>query len=162
MSGSKISNVRSVRSVFNGTGEFIGASLHYNGGLDNDFVSAEDIVRALGLSQGGVAKIEGGHPGFMAILKEIAEMHQRKAADYGTNEDCFANVRASEKLGIEPWVAAVLRGMDKVQRIQTFIKKGSLKNESIEDSLLDLAAYCIIALSLRREAYDEACEKRAL
>lgn len=78
-------------------------------------------------------------------------MHDQKQADYGTDIDPFANVRASERFGIPAWVGAILRGNDKMARLQTFIRKGELKNESVEDSLKDLAVYAIIGLVLFEE-----------
>lgn len=92
-----------------------------------------------------------GHPEYLKLLDEMRALHCKKAADYGTGADPFANVRASAELGIAPWLGAVLRGFDKVQRIKSFVLKGKLENESIEDSLKDLAAYCLIALVLFRE-----------
>ena len=65
--------------------------------------------------------------------------------------DPFANVRASEAFGIPGWVGAALRGNDKMKRIQAFALKGALANESLEDSLRDLAVYVIIALVLLEE-----------
>jgi anti-sigma28 factor (negative regulator of flagellin synthesis) len=88
---------------------------------------------------------------FYGLLTEAAEMHARKQADYGTATDPFANVRASEDFGIPSWVGAILRGNDKVARIKAFIRNGNLKNESVEDSLLDLIVYSGIALVLYRE-----------
>jgi hypothetical protein len=38
-----------------------------------------------------------------------------------------------------------------MHRIQSFLQNGSLANESVEDSLKDLAAYALIALVLFRE-----------
>lgn len=92
-----------------------------------------------------------GHEGFLAILDELRALHLKKCADYGTGEDPFANIRASARLGIEPWKGALLRAADKDARIEAFVANGSLKNESLEDSLLDRTAYTIIALALRRE-----------
>ena len=37
-----------------------------------------------------------GDPRFLAILDELKATHQKKSADYGTNSDFLANVRASE------------------------------------------------------------------
>lgn len=96
-------------------------------------------------------KAKGGSARFHQILVELAELHDRKQADYGIATDPFANVRASSDFGIKPWVGAMLRGNDKMQRIKSFIANGNLKNESLEDSLRDLAVYCIIALVLREE-----------
>lgn len=93
---------------------------------------------------------------FHEILTELADLHDLKQSDYGTAADPFANVRASERFGIPAWVGAVLRGNDKMARLQTFIRKGVLKNESVEDSLRDLAVYAIIALVLLEETNAKA------
>lgn len=82
---------------------------------------------------------------FHDILRELGELHDRKQADYGTPTDPFANIRASMEYGISPVLGAILRANDKVSRIKTWIKKGSLANESIRDSLKDNAVYNIIA-----------------
>jgi len=97
-----------------------------------------------------------GHPMFRQVLTEMLEMHERKGADYGTNEDIFANIRASEEFGIDGWKGSILRANDKMSRLKAFFIHGNLKNESVEDSLLDLANYAVIALCLYREQQDEA------
>lgn len=91
---------------------------------------------------------------FYTALMEIAELHARKQKDYGTEHDPFANVRASEDFSIPAWVGAMLRGNDKVSRIKTYISKGTLANEGVEDAFQDLATYSLIALVLFREAMD--------
>lgn len=95
-----------------------------------------------------------GDPRFLAVLEQMHAMHCKKGADYGTNKDIFANVRASEEFGIPAWQGAVLRANDKMARLKTFMVKGTLANEGVEDSLLDLANYAAIALVLFREGYD--------
>ncbi len=99
---------------------------------------------------------------FKAILKRISDTHDKKQADYGTSEDPFANISASTEFGIEPWVGTVLRMNDKMTRIRSFIKNGTLKNESIQDSLLDICVYAAIALVKYEESvednYDHLCE----
>lgn len=92
-----------------------------------------------------------GHPGFLAALEEVRRTHIRKSADYGTDGDLFANVRASAGWGVEPWVGALVRANDKVVRLQAAAKGSTLVNEGVEDSLLDLASYALIALALYRE-----------
>jgi len=92
-----------------------------------------------------------GSERFHKVLKELGDLHDAKQKDYGTDQDPFANVRASERFGIPAWIGAVVRGNDKMARLQTFIQKGSLQNESVEDSLRDLAVYAIIALVLFEE-----------
>ena len=88
---------------------------------------------------------------FHAILTEMGETFDRKNRDYGQDSDPFANVRQSEQWGIAPWIGAMVRATDKVTRLQTYAQKGTLANEGVEDSLLDLAVYSIIALLLFRE-----------
>jgi hypothetical protein len=92
-----------------------------------------------------------GDPRFHALLKQIGELHDAKQRDYGTDADAFANVRGSEDWGVAPWIGAMVRATDKVRRLQTYAAKGSLINEGVEDSLMDLAVYSLIALILFRE-----------
>jgi len=92
-----------------------------------------------------------GDTRFHELLKQIGEMHDRKQKDYGSDDDPFANVRASQEWGVEPWVGALVRLNDKVHRLQQFARKGELANESAEDSMLDIAVYSLIALILYRE-----------
>lgn len=92
-----------------------------------------------------------GDPRFHQLLREIAELHDRKQQDYGRSGDPFANVRASEEWGIRPWVGALIRATDKMKRLQKAARGGKLANESVEDSLMDLAVYALIALILYRE-----------
>lgn len=93
-----------------------------------------------------------GHPGFFLALMELARLHAKKGADYGTGQDLLANVRASEAFGVPAWVGTLIRANDKIKRLQSFAIKGVLANEAAEDSLIDLAAYAVIALILLREA----------
>ena len=88
---------------------------------------------------------------FANVLSEMLDLHDKKNADYGTAADPFANVRASEDFGIPAWLGSVIRANDKMTRLKAFAQKGSLENEPVEDSLIDLANYCVIALILWRD-----------
>jgi hypothetical protein len=90
------------------------------------------------------------NPEFEEVIDEILAMHRRKGADYGTDQDFFANVSASSSWGIAPWIGAMMRANDKVVRLQSFAKGSTLQNEGVEDSLLDIATYAVIALCLYR------------
>lgn len=96
-----------------------------------------------------------------ALLEEAGELHDRKQADYGRPGDPFANVRASEAFGIPGWIGCMVRANDKIVRIQTaarqYLKSGEveLANESLADSLRDLAVYALIALVLLEESQGE-------
>lgn len=93
----------------------------------------------------------GGDPRFHALLKQIGELHDKKAADYGQEKDSLANVRGSEDWGVPAWVGAMVRANDKLRRLQKFAKEGKLENEPAVDSFLDLAVYALIALILFQE-----------
>jgi len=85
---------------------------------------------------------------FYEIIGECGALHAKKQKDYGVDNDPFANVNSSKEFGVPPWIGALIRANDKVTRLKTFAQKGELSNEPVEDSLKDLANYCIIALVL--------------
>lgn len=89
---------------------------------------------------------------FDDLLKKMAELHGKKARDYG-NSDPYFNLRAGEQLGIPAWKSALLRLSDKFHRILNFSKSQTLavETEKIEDTLLDLANYALITLILYQE-----------
>ena len=88
---------------------------------------------------------------FNTVLKELLAMHDRKGLDYGTNAEPFANIIAgADFAGIEPWVAALLRASDKMGRLSKVAHGHKLTVETIDDNLVDLAVYAIIALCLYR------------
>ena len=85
---------------------------------------------------------------FHEILETVGQLHDKKQKDYGSGDDPFANVRATERWGMPAWIGAMMRANDKVVRLQSFVQNGTLANEGVEDSLLDIAVYSIIALVL--------------
>ena len=88
---------------------------------------------------------------FLRIIDEIVALHNKKQQDYGREHDPFANVRASSDFGVPAWVGCMIRANDKMKRIQRAASGDTLVNESLEDSLMDLAVYAIIGLVLVRE-----------
>ena len=89
---------------------------------------------------------------FYEILETIKTLHDAKKHDYG-NADIFANFRLSELAGIPAWQGSVVRMGDKYARISNFIKKGDFKfkEESIKDTLMDMAIYSLITIVLYEE-----------
>jgi hypothetical protein len=81
-------------------------------------------------------------------LDKMAKITAAKNADYtGVGDDPFANFTRVEAVGICSTEQGFLtRMMDKVSRINSFVQKGTLqvKDESVEDTLLDLANYCLL------------------
>lgn len=91
---------------------------------------------------------------FRALLTTLWEMHEQKMQGYGTKTDPLANLRASAELGVEPFHATLIRANDKWQRIKSWCEKheaAELPDEKLEDNLLDLASYCLLALVLKQE-----------
>jgi hypothetical protein len=84
------------------------------------------------------------------MCDKMIEITKRKNADYaGSGDDPFANFRqvgsiVQVKGVIE--IGFVTRMSDKFARIGSFISNGELqvKDESVDDTLLDLANYCIL------------------
>lgn len=92
-----------------------------------------------------------GHPDsqqFYELLLSLGKLHDKKQADYGRDSDPFANVRAAAQWGMNPSLGVMLRMGDKFGRLQSFAQRGSLENESVEDSLRDIAVYALICLVL--------------
>lgn len=94
---------------------------------------------------------QGGDPRFLAALDTLRELHLSKGHDYANQADPLRNyVRSSEDCGIEPWRGALLRLAEKYNRITNLVAKDvPPKHETIEDTLMDLAALSLIVLSLR-------------
>ena len=79
------------------------------------------------------------------ILVEMHDLYERKNHDYG---DAFGE--AYKELGA---ISGVTRIYDKCKRIMTLIQSESkVKDETIDDTLIDLANYCIM---LKMEIEDE-------
>ena len=92
-----------------------------------------------------------GDPRFFAILEEMAVIHRKKGTDYGLGQDVLANVRSSEEFGVPAWIGTAIRLNDKIIRVKNMARKGFLAKEPLEDSLLDIANYAVLALILYRE-----------
>lgn len=82
------------------------------------------------------------------ICTKMMEITRAKNADYtGVGSDPFSNFTRVELLGnCSTEQGFVTRMVDKLSRIISFVQKGILevKDESVEDTLIDLANYCIL------------------
>jgi hypothetical protein len=94
-----------------------------------------------------------GHPDFYKLLDKMREVHSSKNHDYAGADDPLRNFRMCEAMGIPAWKGVLVRISDKFSRICSFAKQNELqvKDESIKDTLLDMANYCVICAIL----YDE-------
>ena len=78
------------------------------------------------------------------LCDQLNDIYSRKNADYG---DSFAKVRR------EVPNAILVRLMDKMERIKTLLLNGErlqVADEKVDDTLLDLANYCLMEVVERR------------
>jgi len=79
---------------------------------------------------------------------KMIDITTKKNHDYsGFGDSAFDNFKIVERCGIASVEQGFLtRMMDKISRINSFVKQGvcSVKDESVEDTLLDLANYSIL------------------
>lgn len=76
---------------------------------------------------------------FKSITERMLETYKKKNADYGSSFD-----KSMDEFGI---MSAVVRMSDKMERLKSLVKKDAkVKDESIEDTLLDLANYCVMTV----------------
>lgn len=82
---------------------------------------------------------------FDGICKDLMALHARKNKDYGN-----AAHESYKEFGL---ISYVIRLNDKMKRLKSLTKPGveqEVKSESIEDTLMDLAAYAIMAIESLR------------
>jgi hypothetical protein len=88
------------------------------------------------------------------LYANIARLHDeelklitRKNKDYSNFQDPFANFRIFGELGF------LVRISDKLMRLKQLQERNSpeCKDETYEDSLMDLSNYCNLLLSYRKE-----------
>lgn len=76
---------------------------------------------------------------FMDITTNMTKTYAAKNHDYGNSFD-----QSLDKFGI---IAAIVRMGDKMNRLESLaVKKAEVKDESIKDTLLDLATYSVMTV----------------
>lgn len=76
---------------------------------------------------------------FMTVTYEMSKIYDNKNHDYGNSFD-----KSLDTFGI---VASVVRLGDKLNRLVSLTQKESkVQDESLKDTLLDLANYCVMTL----------------
>jgi len=91
---------------------------------------------------------------FRRLTNEMYAIAEKKNADYtGDNDQPFKNFTMVETMGAATTEQGFFTRMtDKLMRFAGFIKNGTLKvaDEKIEDTLLDLANYCLLCICYLR------------
>lgn len=109
---------------------------------DHGFNAEEKYVPKPGTK--GMMKVQPGI--FDRILEQMSDVHRRKNADYGD-----AAYEGYKEFGIQYYIIQL---HNKLKRLKSLTKKGYEPQvaESIEDTLLDMANYAVLALeALKRE-----------
>jgi hypothetical protein len=101
-----------------------------------------------------VTPVRRGHPKFYELIEKMQKIHDAKNADYAADADPLSNLRMSARFGVEPWRGCLVRMSDKWSRLEQLAgngKQAQVKDESVEDTLLDLANYALLCIVLRQE-----------
>jgi len=84
-----------------------------------------------------------------AVCNQLITITAKKNADYtGSNDNPFANFTSVENGICSTEQGFLVRMNDKFERIKSFVSQGDLqvKEESVSDTLMDLANYCILMM----------------
>jgi hypothetical protein len=97
-------------------------------------------------------ELRPGSREFVGILDELRQLHLAKTLDYGVDDDALSNIRTSaDVLNVPAWAGCVLRISDKMHRLKAYFRRGKVEFDGLSDTLMDIAAYAVIAEVLRRE-----------
>jgi len=100
------------------------------------------------------------NPEFDELLRKMGQIHDAKRADYANN-DPLGNFREAERVGVTVLQGIMVRLGDKYTRACNLVRQHgerAVKDETLEDTLLDLANYALLALlAYRREKEPHTC-----
>lgn len=85
------------------------------------------------------------------VFDECKSILEKKNNDYSDESDPFSNFRVAEKLGFcDAEIGLVVRMLDKIKRIQTYLEDGELQvtDEGFDDAIKDTINYCVLLLGL--------------
>ena len=85
-------------------------------------------------------------------VEYMRDVHEAKNHDYSPDEESFGNFKESEKISIRDYVGAFIRLQDKLTRVRKLLSiprdAHKVVDEKLEDTLVDLANYCLIVSTL--------------
>lgn len=107
--------------------------------------------------EGSMADLRAwGHPRYYEILEEMANLHEAKSRDYDGTSAPLSGFHEGEDFEVPAWLGVLIRMGDKWGRIKSLVGQGGsgqVKEETLADTLTDLAAYAIICRILREETF---------
>ena len=82
-----------------------------------------------------------------------------KNADYADDGDPYSNFRTASLFNVHPATGILLRVMDKIQRIKSFIEKNKLEvqGESFEDACDDIINYMVLIKGYIKDNQQDQC-----
>ena len=90
-------------------------------------------------------------PNYDAIINKAKSLCDNKNIDYAQQNEPFSNFEMVEALKICPTTTGILvRISDKIARIANLLErngKAAIKDEKVEDTMLDLINYSVILMS---------------
>jgi hypothetical protein len=92
------------------------------------------------------------NPKFDAVVAEIMALHDGKSHDYSEDADPLSNLRRAKALGVDPVKGVLIRLSDKYCRLEQLAGGKVPKNESLRDTLIDMAVYSLLAVVLLDES----------
>jgi len=97
---------------------------------------------------------------FQELVKDMVELHDRKNRDYA-GEDYLSNFLMCERMGIPAWKGTLIRLSDKFSRVMNIAKtyEVSVSDETVMDTLTDLAVYAIITRILYENSRADKVQK---
>lgn len=122
-------------------------------------MSDREIMDAKHPEQAAIRIFEKEYPElsseFKQIQKEMYEMFAQKHLDYGLNNIALGGDLTNKKDKIFSLTGLCIRLTDKVSRLKNLIIRGRsfVKEESIEDTFIDVANYGIIGLLVGRDKW---------
>jgi hypothetical protein len=89
----------------------------------------------------------------LQLCEEAKGLMKSKNHDYTAGGGVFDNFRNAEVLGVPGELGLLVRVMDKLLRLKTFVTQGTLANgaESAKDSILDIINYMVILAGMLEE-----------
>ena len=97
----------------------------------------------------------GQHKEYFELIKHIIVTFKKKNNDYAGSDahDFMKNFARCENFGIDMVSGIVTRMSDKITRMENLfrLRNQQVKDESLEDTILDLANYCLLlVVAMRR------------
>lgn len=89
-----------------------------------------------------------GDPRFYRLLNEISVLHSAKSHDYTPAGDPLANFHRAERFGVPAWKGTLVRMGDKWGRLEQLASGKDPANESLRDTLVDMAVYSLLCVLL--------------